>query len=62
MARHQYDGRVLEEQKLRTVILGGLDEIFVICSRNGHGSLWKRFGELASWRVSELICYVIVWE
>lgn len=44
---------VLEEEKLRTVILGGSDEIFVICPRNGHGFLWKRLGELASWRVSE---------
>lgn len=41
------DGRVLEEEeKLRTVVLGGSDEILVICARDGHGILWQRLGEL----------------
>jgi hypothetical protein len=57
LARYQYDGRALvegeteeekEEEKLRTVILSGSDEILVICSGNGHGSL-RGLGELASW-------------
>lgn len=49
---------VPEEEKLRTVILGGSDEIFVICSGNGNDILWQRLGELVSGIVSEFVCCV----
>lgn len=51
-------GVLEEEQKLRTVVLGGSDEILVICARDGHGILWQRLGELADWIVSERTCCV----